>query len=230
MNVKEFRELCKYASMGGLVNECYIAEKTATAINIERTAISIIEHDIKISQPIFISNIAVRIDEISEYDDNQEIVIDNNRLCINISKTDFYSVPLAMVEEPKHKITKLPDESYQVIAKNIDHNIINSISKSIKKSMESLYVFQVIGDDLCIVIGENISATKNKLIGKVQKHIDNSSFKFVMNIQECCKNLNHTVDIYFTDIGKRHMLMECNINDSNIHKVQYFIAATVEKE
>jgi len=222
MNVKEFRKICKYASIGGLINECYIAGNIAISVNIEKTAMAMIHQNINISQPIFINNINNIITEISEYGEDQEISIIDNRFCINVDNVNKYSTPLSILNEPK-QLAKLPDESYYIIAKGIDHNIINSIGNSIKKSMESSYTFEVVNDDLCIRIGENISSTKSKLIGKVQKCTENISLKFKMDIPECCKNLMHVVDIYL--LKNSYILMECNISESDIYKIQYFIAA-----
>jgi len=221
MKIKDLREICKLVGTNGLIDEFTIStDGHIFCADAALTFIADLKYNIELPKEIGITNVK-GIDEIlSKFTDDTDIEIIEDKL--HISNGDkFANIPLKVVNPTK---VALPQEGYEIITENIDHNIFNKLGKMRPQSLiNEVYYFYMIDDKLMFRVGEDSEYNIGDIVGITTKTVPNAAIKFTMNISECFKNIVTTASINI--LIDKLMMLECNTEKYNI---KYYLAPRVE--
>ncbi len=224
MQVKELKEICKLVGVSGLIDEFTITKDGHVfGFDAAKTLLADLKYNIVIPYNIYITNIKGINEVLTKFTDDAIVEISENQLHF-IKDDQFYKIPLAIYEESKFNLPMFTENDYQVIAENIDYNILNMLGKLRAQSLtDETYYLYVVDNKLMFRVGDEIGSHGGKFIGITKKCTSNETIHFTMNISECFKKIstNANINIFF---GKL-MMIESNTEKYN---VKYYLAPRTE--
>jgi hypothetical protein len=232
MQVKDLKEICQLMSACGLVDEFHM-KKNGHIVGTDagKTFLVDLQYNMELPEDISITNLKGVQEMLNTFKDDAKINIVDNRIVItDLNDNDENGkIVLTTIDIPNFKIPELTNSDFEIIVDEVDHNILNSISKSRPQTLiNELYYLFVENGKLKLRIGEADGDQRNKRIGITNSTTTNVA-KFTMNLSECFKNITTNTSIKI--ITSKFMLVEAkgvNADNTEKYNIKYYLAPRVE--